>query len=126
MKYITLILITTQILLFSYCRKSSNDSSSITGKWKLDSVQLRMAYPDRIEYTTIYKPTTDYYDFRTDNKLYRLWMGTYDTISYQITTLNSKSLIQYPGSADTIIVLTEKSLIVKAPQGSDSKLFLSK
>lgn len=120
------ILFLFSVLLFSYCHKGTDGSSSILGKWKIDSVQLRMAFPDHIEYMTIYKPASDYYDFRSDNKLYRLWMGTYDTINYQVIPINNKKLIQYPGTADTILTLTGHSLLVKNPQGSDSKIFMSK
>lgn len=126
MKTIYLILFSLLIITLSYCSKSNGVPSSIIGKWKVDSVQLRYSFPDHVEYVTIYKPTADYYDFRADNKLYRYWMGNYDTITYQMTTLNNKSLIQYPGTADTILTLTANYLTVKDPQGSDSKIFLAK
>ena len=85
-----------------------------------------MLINNQLVYQTIYKPSSDYYDFRTDNKLYRLWMTRYDTVSYNIISLNGKSLVQYHYGADTIISLTNHSLIFKDPQGSDSKIFTSK
>ena len=50
----------------------------------------------------------------------------YDTVSYNIISLNGKSSVQYSYSADTILSLTTHSLIFKDQQGSDSKIFFSK
>jgi hypothetical protein len=58
--------------------------------------------------------------------LYRYWANMYDTISYQIVSQNGKSLIHYNFSADTILTLTNGTLIFKNPQGSDSKIFFTK
>ena len=111
----------------TFCKKSVSVQERLIGKWKIDSVQLRMSINNQIEYQTISKPSSDYYDFRTDNKLYRLWMNHYDTIPYSLVSLQGRSIVQYPvHSADTILDLTSRSLIFKAPQGSDSKIFLSK
>jgi hypothetical protein len=100
--------------------------SLLIGKWKVDSVQLRTVVNNEIVYQTIYKPSLDYYDFRADKKRYVYWMSNYDTTTYKIVSLNGKSLIQYSSSADTIRTLTNKSLIFISPQGSDSRLFLTK
>ena len=110
----------------TFCKKSVDIQDTIIGKWKIDSVQLRRFINNEIVYQTIYRPSADYYDFRRDDKLYRLWMTSYDTVSYTIVSLNGKSLLQYAYSADTIISLTTHSLIFKDPQGGDSKIFLSK
>jgi hypothetical protein len=110
----------------TFCKKSIDIQDALIGKWKIDSVQLRRFINNEIVYQTIYSPTADYYDFRSDDKLYRFWMTSYDTLAYTIVSLNGKSLVQYVYSADTIISLTNHSLIFKDPQGSDSKIFLSK
>ena len=81
---------------------------------------------NQLVYQTIYKPPGDYYDFRSDNKLYRLWMTTYDTVSYNVISSNGMSLVQYSYSADTIVSITNRSLIFKDPQGGDSKIYFSK
>ncbi|MFN8289485.1 MAG: hypothetical protein U0U70_04465 [Chitinophagaceae bacterium] len=111
----------------TFCNKpNETNTGSVAGKWKVDSVQLRQVVAGHIEYQTIYVPAADYYDFRADRQLYRYWMGIYDTVPYEIAGLNGRTLIKYPGTADTILVLTNRSLVVKNPQGNDSKLFLSR
>lgn len=111
----------------TFCKKpNETNRGSVAGKWKADSVQLRQVFTGHIEYQTIYVPAADYYDFRADRQLYRYWMGIYDTVPYEIAGLNDRTLIKYPGTADTILVLTDRSLVVKNPQGNDSKLFLSR
>ena len=121
---ITLILVLT--LGLTFCKKSMDVPGMLMGKWKIDSVQLRTLVNSQLVYQTIYKPSSDYYDFRSDNKLYRLWMTSYDTVSYNTISFNGQSLVQYSYSADTIISITNHSLIFKDPQGSDSKIFFSK
>lgn len=108
----------------TFCKKAADIPGMLTGKWKIDSVQLRMLINTLVSYQTIYKPSSGYYDFRVDNKLYRLWMTNYDTVSYKILSLNGKSLIQYMHSADTIMSLTKHSLIFKDPEGATVKSFL--
>ena len=110
----------------AFCKKSTDTPGMLIGKWKVDSVQLRTVINSQIIYQTIYKPSLDYYDFRTDKKRYIYWMSNYDTTSYEIVSLNGRSLIQYTYSADTIRTLTNNSLIFTSPQGNDSRLFLTK
>lgn len=120
-------LLLTLTLGLTFCKKSNdNNTGTVTGRWKVDSVQLRQVVSGQIVYQTFYIPTADYYDFRQDNKLYRYWISIYDTIPYQVTSLNGRTLIKYPGTADTIVILNNKSLVLKNPQGNDSKLFLSR
>jgi len=126
MKKNLVFLIVTISIGLAFCKKSPDVQDRLIGKWKIDSVQLRMFINNQIVYQTIYKPSLGYYDYRSDHKLYRFWMTTYDTVSYSIGSVNGKSLVQYTYSADTIISLTNHSLIFKDPQGSDSKIFLSK
>ena len=127
-KQIGIILFLTTAVVLAFCKKSVDNSTLLIGKWKIDSVQLRMVFNNQVIYQTVYKPSFDYYDFRADNKLYRLWMAQYDTVLYNIVSLNNKSLIHYQNnnSDDTIITLTRNSLIFKNPQGNDSKIFLTK
>lgn len=125
-KYIKFFLLLTITLGYSFCKKAMDTQGLLIGKWKVDSVQLRTVINSQIIYQTIYKPSLDYYDFRTDKKRYIYWMSNYDTTSYEIVLLNGRSLIQYAYSADTIRTLTYNSLIFTSPQGSDTRLFLTK
>ncbi len=124
--YLVMFLLIAMTLGLSFCKKSTDTQGLLIGKWKVDSVQLRTVINSQIIYQTIYKPSSDYYDFRADQKRYTYWMTNYDTTSYEIVLLNGSSLIQYRSSADTIRTLTNNSLIFTSPQGSDSRLFLTK
>lgn len=111
----------------TFCKKSTSVHEMLIGNWKIDSIQLRMSINNQIVYQTIHKPSADYYDFRTNNKLYRRWMNNHDTVPFSLVSLNGRSIVQYPYyGADTIVEITNRYLILKAPQGSDSKIFLSK
>lgn len=77
----------------AFCKKSFDVQDMLIGKWKIDSVQLRRFINDHVVYQTIYKPSVDYYDFRSDNKLYRLWMTTYDTVPYSIGSVRYNLLL---------------------------------
>ena len=125
-RYVKILLLLLITLSLSFCKKTTDTQAPIIGKWKVDSVQLRTVINSQVIYQTIYKPSLDYYDFRIDKKRYIYWMSRYDTTSYEIVSLNSRSLIQYTYSADTIRTLTKNSLIFTSPQGNDSRLFLTK
>src|SRR5438876_933469 len=114
-KYLKIFLLLTVTMEYSFCKKAKDTQSLLIGKWKVDSVQLRTVVNSEIIYQTIYKPSLDYYDFRTDKKRYIYWMSNYDTSAYEIVLLNGSSLIQYAYSADTIRTLTYKSLIFTSP-----------
>ena len=126
-KNLYLVVVFFIVTALAFCKKSTSVHESLIGNWKIDSIQLRMSINNQIVYQTIHKPSADYYDFRTNNKLYRRWMNNYDTVSFSLVSLNGRSIVQYPYySADTIVEITNRYLILKAPQGSDSKIFLSK
>lgn len=115
-------------LLFSIasCSKETTQER-IIGIWRIDSVQLRVFINNQVVYSTILRPSGDYYDFRTDNNLYRRWQGNLDTAGYTLGSTGDKQWIKYAySSADTILTLTSNQLLLKNPQGSDSKIFLSK
>lgn len=113
-------------VVFPLCKKSVDAQQLLLGKWKVDSVQVRTLVNNQIEYQTGYKPSSDYYDFRTQDTLYLDWMSQHYTISYRLVSLHGRSIIQFTYSADTILNITKRSLVLKDPQGSDSKVFLTK
>jgi hypothetical protein len=114
------------LFVLTFCKKSSDTHGMLVGKWKVDSAQLLRYINNQFVYETIYKPSTDYYDYRTDNRLYRFWHGNFDTVSYSLKDLNGRTLIDYGYSADTIISLTGNQLLFKNPQGSDCKIYFTK
>ncbi len=117
-------------VMFFSCEKQVGDTQgSITGKWFADSIQARQSNNNVVSYTTVYRYTTktDYWDYRSDNKLYRYNNGNYDTIPYTLGQDNYGRYIQYSTSgADSIKTLTDNLLVLIVPQGSSTKLFFSK
>ena len=121
---IVLVLIANSL---TYCKKSNDNKGELVGKWKLDSIQLRTVSSGQEIYATIYKPSQDYYDYRSDDKLYRYYNSRYDTVPYQQVIIDGNLYIKYtPTGTDSIKVLTRQSLIFTAPQGGVSKLFFTR
>jgi hypothetical protein len=96
----------TLILLFSIgaglfsCKKSAvNTSSQIEGKWniKVDSTESGIGPFDTTE-VYVGKPG-DYFDFRSNNKLYIKEGASLDTFTYT-QVADNKITIRIPGSAD--------------------------
>ncbi len=80
-------------------------------------------------YVTVYRfaSKTDYWDYRDDNKLYRLIGNRRDTGAYAIKTdSKGQQYVQYVYNADTIKLLTSTNLVFIDPQGSASKLFFTR
>ena len=88
-KLTTLILISLLSATIFSCKKTSVQGPiSIQGKWslKLDSIAQGVSTPSP-QYSTKYEGTTaDYFDFRSDNKLYIKEGAHLDTFSYQLST----------------------------------------
>jgi hypothetical protein len=128
MKSLAYIYSITLFISFSFasCHKSSDIKVSIAGKWSFDSIQTRFVNGSP-QYETIYKSNVDYYDFRNDGKLYRLYHLNYDTIPYEVVTVDEKLYIKYGGVlTDSIKALTSNILLIMNPQGFGSKFFFSK
>lgn len=122
--FMVILILTT--FAFVYCKKSKETPESLVGKWLLDSVQIKTVVNNQIEYQTILRSRTDYYDYRADNKLYRYMNNVYDTLAYQLVLQNGKSLIKYNFSADTIIAHTKGLLILTNALGGGSKFFFNR
>ncbi len=116
-------IVTAALMLASFisCNKKSDTSSSINGEWNLitDSVFVGVAQFNHL--VVITGQAGDYFDFRTDGKLYTKEGSTYDTSAYHIITdttliINSFGLI-LNGVYDTchIFNLTAHSAIVHSP-----------
>jgi hypothetical protein len=117
------------VALVLSCNKSADPAEDVIGKWRLDSIQTWMSDPTRgPQPVTIYKPSSDYYDFRSDSYLYRHFKSRYDTLPYALEKSNGVWLIRYGliFSADTIQSLSDHSLIIMNPQGGRSKLIFSR
>ena len=115
------------LAILSCNKQKGTEEDNLIGKWYADSIQVRQSVNS---YATVYRYTsrTDYWDYRVDNKLYRLRANAYDTIPYTTgTDANGQRYVQYsPYSADSIKLLTNHLLIFIDPQGSSAKLFFSK
>lgn len=120
------ILVLVSLLLLSSCNKDSTEVQ-LTGKWKVDSLQLLTYTNGQGYFQTFYRPIGDYYDFRNDNILYSHLFSAFDTVPYEMTSLNGQLFIKYAGRiTDTIKTLTSKSLIFINPQGGSTKFYFTK
>jgi hypothetical protein len=108
------------------CTKNTTEVQ-LTGKWKLDSLQLLTYTNGIVNFETFYRPATDYYNFGIDNKLYRHLFSAFDTVPYELISLNGQQYIKYAGRiTDTIKTLTSHSLLFINPQGGSTKFYFSK
>ena len=122
----TIILFFVSTILLNSCNKDS-PVVQLTGKWKLDSLQLLTYTSGQGNFETFYRSTTDFYDFRNDNKLYRYLFSAFDTVPYETTSLNGQLYIKYAGRiTDTVKTLTSQSLIFVNPQGGSTKFCFTK
>jgi hypothetical protein len=115
-KLITPIIIVSLITatLFSCHKAALETTASIQGKWslKMDSVAEAVSGPTPItRYGTDYKGTSaDYFDFRSDNKLYIKEGAKLDTFNYQLST-DSNIYISSPNTSEYGIASTLNGLI---------------
>jgi hypothetical protein len=90
MKKLTALILISLIAatIFSCTKTSVQGPISIQGKWslKLDSLAQGVSQPSP-QYSTKYVGTAaDYFDFRSDNKLYIKEGAKLDTFNYQLST----------------------------------------
>jgi len=93
MKKLTTLILVSLIAatIFSCTKTDAVLPASIQGKWslKLDSVAQGVSTAS-LQYSTNYVGTSaDYFDFRSDNKLYIKEGAKLDTFSYQVNTDNN-------------------------------------
>lgn len=125
-KSIVLILISLITATIFSCTKTGVQSPvSIQGKWslKLDSTAQGVSGPSS-QYSTKYVGTTaDYFDFRSDNKLYIKEGAHLDTFSYQLRTDNNI----YISSPETAIYGIASSLngVINHLSGSSASIYFT-
>lgn len=122
------------IVIFTACKKSSSSDNGggvltpvdLVNKWYLDSTQYVATFNGQTVYTTNYRSTTDYYDFRLDGKVYILYKTEKDTANYTyVSGTDGKKYIRYNlALADTIVTLNSTQLILNS--GPNDKLFFHK
>ena len=109
-------IVTAAMMLASFisCNKKSDTSASINGKWNLitDSVFVGVAQFNHL--VVITGQAGDYFDFRTDGKLYTKEGSTYDTSAYHIIT-DTTLIISSLYDTCHISNLTAHSAVVSAP-----------
>ncbi len=93
-KLTTLILISLITTTLFSCIKNERWPNAIQGKWtlKLDSIAQGVSGPSP-QYSSDYAGTAaDYFDFRSDNKLYIKEGAHLDTFNYTVNSLNNISI----------------------------------
>lgn len=123
---------------FSLCRKSSDLSGLIIGKWNIDSLQNQYFSNGRNVYATFSKPTSDYFEFSKDS-LFTYQNANNASYGYRIISLNGEPQIEiswlYTSAQSTqiasspqykIVTLSNRTLILIGPSGSGVKLFMTK
>ena len=116
-------------LIFCFCKKNSDGTGSVLGKWIIDSVQVvGRPYNEEIM-VTIYRNAGEnfYFDFRPDSvQIY--WSATSYVTKYNLVQSSGKTLLQFDQSyaADTVLKLTPGNMILTSRQGGRSLYFFSK
>ena len=80
------------VLMFSACKKDESKTvqERIQGMWTYQK-EIYHSYNSTFDYRdTTYGAASDYADFRSDNKVYIKFDGSYDTLSY--TLLNDSQI----------------------------------
>lgn len=106
------------MVTFVSCSKDDDSPGTtelLQHNWGLDSITLRNHTATTDNTLVYYGLAQDYFDFRTDNKLYSQTNGTKDTSTYTLLNSNTLVLIHKDGSRDTGIIttLTNNKLVGK-------------
>jgi len=120
---------------FMACKKTEPSASGtqqkILGKWKFQNVVVNDFYSGSSHITTYPGDPSDYFDFRSDGKVYSSIWGSQDTSSY--TIINDTQLrIDAAGDTSNIILLTRSALQLYEKQVfapgdySESTIYMSK
>jgi hypothetical protein len=80
------LMVTLSVALLFACNKPAITSSTLTGKWTLLSDSLSSGIGPSINQVYYTGQPDDYFDFRTDNKLYIKKGSAFDTLAYTITS----------------------------------------
>jgi len=125
MKKLTAIILASLITIsIVSCTKTADVQTAVSlqGKWslKLDSIAEGVSTPSP-QYSTKYVGTTaDYFDFRSDNKLYIKEGAHLDTFSYQLSTDSNL----YISSPETSVYGIASSLngLIKSGNSNDATI----
>lgn len=132
--------ICTGLLLFAAtlfaCKKDNTPAPKTTqekiqGKWQYVSTVINSYYNGAPHITTLTGNAGDYADFRSDNKVYTLTMGSYDTSAYAIIN-DSKLWIDAPSDEFEIKSLTDSEFklyskeVISPTEYLETNIILSK
>jgi len=113
----TLLLCIGSALVLSSCDKDDDVSTEtalqrLQKVWKVDNIKTVFYTPPTEATITYTGQATDYYDFRTDGKLYTSVNGDLDTLLYNLVNSNTL-VVNNNGSIDTgnITTLTSSKLV---------------
>jgi hypothetical protein len=132
MKSLWLLLIAgLTVFCFPACKKDSSPQSDLIGKWNLQYIKSKVTtYYGRVDSVTATATKGDYWDFRSDGKVYsNTWLqvhlisgniikvdtaNRYDTNAYHLISTKLFS-IDVLGSKDTIQInqLTSNQLVIE-------------
>jgi hypothetical protein len=109
------------LALFSACKKKDVEKTTaekVVGVWKISSIVENDFYAGTNHFSTYNGVSGDYYDFRTDGKVY-IKEGTYndvlpysiisdvklkfDGLDYDIKTLNDNQFVMYVKDVDPVV-----------------------
>jgi len=110
-------LIFLTIFCMEACKKSDIPQSTlqkVQSNWQLVSEIINIHISGQDNISTITGTSADYFDFRTDGKVYSDIQGTPDTVSYVLSG-NTKMIINGIESFD-ITTLTSNSMILDEKQ----------
>ena|SRR6218665_1694765 len=126
MKKLKLLLPLLALASFAFISCSDDDDDATTAlqrlqnKWSVDSLVFKTTTGGTVSTTTKYTGSTDdYYDFRTDNKLYYDVHSTpplKDTVSYQL--IGNSTLVTDGSDTSSISVLTSSKLLTYTKTGN--------
>jgi hypothetical protein len=112
MKYFVNISLIALLFAGAISCSKSNGNPQITGKWKIlnDSTSFTGAAGAQSYYTNYIGKEGDYYDFRTDGKMYVKESASLDTMAYEIYSGNQVRCSPSPGFTTnyntTVLTLT--------------------
>lgn len=98
------------LLFVIACKKDDNSPQKmILGKWRFISEYDAQFVNGQLEKDTIIGYSDEYYDFRSDGKVYMYYYPDYDTFPYKV--VNASTLI-FDGDTATIKTFTDKKLVL--------------
>jgi hypothetical protein len=98
--------------LFSACKKKDVEKTTaekVVGVWKVSNFSFNDFNNNLNHFTSYTGISSDYWDFRTDGKIYLQELGVKDTVLYSIT---SDTKMVYDGDDCDIRTLTDNQLVI--------------